>query len=157
MQLTEAPNHYCWSSNSARLWSWSLNHELTRYEIKSFETQSSDLQISFDDCLQKFYSVLHNTAKRAGLKRKSSTHMKRSSAKKTWYDVDCKVFYRQLNSLDRNIKTNPHNIILVQTYRKLRKKHVKLLSSKKFEFQRSIFQKLDNLQSNDPQAFWKIL
>ena len=31
-----------------------------------------------------------------------------------------------------------------------------LLSSKKFEFRRSIFQKLDNLQSNDPQAFWKI-
>ena len=54
MQLTEAPNQYCWSSNSARLWNWSLNHELTRSEIQFFETQSSDLQISVDDCLQKF-------------------------------------------------------------------------------------------------------
>ena len=75
--------------------------------------------------------------------------------KKTWYDVACKVLYRQLKSLARNIKTNSHNIILVHTYHKLRKKYVKLLS-KKFEFQRSILQKLDNLQSNDPQAFWKI-
>ena len=66
------------------------------------------------------------------------------------------MLYRQLKSLARNIKTNSHNIILVHTYHKLRKKYVKLLSSKKFEFQRSILQKLDNLQSNDPQAFWKI-
>ena len=156
MQLIETPNQYCWSSNSARLWNWSLNHELTRSEIQSFETQSSDMQISVDDCLQNFYSMLHNTAKRAGLKRKSSKHAKRSSAKNTWYDVDCKVFYRQLKSLARNIKTNPQNITLIHMYRKLRKKYVKLLSSKKFDFRRSIFQKLDNLQSNDPQAFWKI-
>ena len=42
----------------------------------------------------------------------SSKHTKRSSVKKTWHDVDSKVFYRELKSLARNIKTNPHNIIL---------------------------------------------
>lgn len=102
------------------------------------------------------YSVLYNVADRAGLKRKSNVRKKICATKKSWYDCDCKSMYRQLKSLSRNIKCNPSNLNLVHSYRTLRKKYVKLLSNKKSAFRKSIFDRLDKIQSNDPQAFWKI-
>lgn len=130
MQLTEAPNQYCWSSKSADLWNRSLNHDLTKSEIQDFVAQSSDPHISVDDCLQKFYSLLNNVGERAGLKRRSIVRKKRRTTKKTWYDCDCKNLYHQIKSLARNIKCNPTNLFLVHKYRSMRKKYVKLLSKK---------------------------
>ena len=90
---------------------------------------------------------------RAGLKHRTKKHQKKSPRKKRWYDIDCKQMYCQLKSLARRIRHTPTNLSLVNQYGKLRKCYSRLLSSKKLAFRKCIFDKLDNLQSNKPQAF----
>ena len=56
--LHEIPIQYCWTSKSAELWNWSLNHDCSQFAIKNFVNNSLDPQISVDDCLQEFNTLL---------------------------------------------------------------------------------------------------
>ena len=156
MPLHKVPVQFCWSPKSAELWNWSLNHVNSQSGIKEFVTQSLDPHISVDDCLQKFYSLLDDIGERAGLKHRNNTHKKKNPRKKKWFDNDCKHMYCQLKSLVRLIRQTPTNLALVHQYHNLRKSYSRLLSKKKVAFKKSIFDRLDKLKSDNPQAFWEL-
>ena len=107
MQLIETPNQYFWSSKSADLWNWSLKHELTRSEIQTFVTQSSDPQISVDDCLQQLYSVLYNLADRACLKRSFNLILQKGSFPDAWRLSSLTVINKKV---DKNVPINYRGI-----------------------------------------------
>lgn len=159
MQLHDLPTQYKWSTHNADLWRWALTQNSVKSSVDNFLSNSCSSNVPVDECLDSFYKVLSHICETAGFNKYSSQKRTCKTARKNskkWYDTDCKTMYRQLKSLARCIKKYPYDMTLVHAYRKLRKKYTKLLSRKKFEFRQSIFQKLDNLQDNDPQAFWKI-
>ena len=92
------------------------------------------------------------------VKHRNNTRMKKKkNRKKKWYDNDCKHMYCQLKSLARLIiRQTPTNLALVHQYRNLRKSYSRLLSKKKVAFRKSIFDRLDKLQSDNPQALWEL-
>jgi len=156
MQLHDLPAQFSWSSKVASLWELALNRDDIKSDINLFLSEFVNVDISVDTCLDKYYELLRKISYKAGLKRIKSKKRVKTNKKQSWYDYDCKLIYRQLKSLSRSIKQQPNNLTLIHSYRKIRKGYFKLLSSKKSAFRRKIFQKLDDLQSNDPQAFWNI-
>jgi exonuclease III len=157
MKLHDLPPHCNWSSYNAQLWKWALSQDNVKSLIHNFVINLCSSDISADSCLDNFYKTLNQIRATAGLKIKSVRVRKSNyNSSKKWYDKDCKTLYCKIKSLTRSIKRNPYDMSLVHAYRKLRKSYKKLLNYKKSIFRQSIFQKLDDLQSHDPQAFWKI-
>jgi len=157
MQLHDLPTQFNWSSKVASLWKLALNRDDIKRDIDLFLSEFVNADISVDTCLDKYYELLRTISCKAGLRRINSRGKRvKTNKKQSWYDHDCKLIYRKLKSLSRSIKQQPTNLTLIHSYRKIRKSYFKLLSSKKSAFRRKIFQKLDGLQSNNPQAFWNI-
>lgn len=115
IRLNNVPIQYFWSPTNANLWRRAMNCDDTISHIESFINQSTQPEVSVDNCTDNFYNLLDSIGKKAGLQKKK-THKKKkchASNNKKWYDNDCKTFYRKLRSLSRSIKNQPLNIELV--------------------------------------------
>lgn len=159
-KLHDIPEQYFWSSKSTELWKWAMSQPDILSEINAFSESTlraySEPENTVDECMDSFYNLFKSIRNKAGIKKISAHRPKSGCKKKKWYDQDCKTLFHNLKSLARSIKAQPRNITLVHDYRRLQKKYKNLLNSKKHMFRASIFKRLDEMESNDPQAFWKI-
>lgn len=170
--LHALPDLFLWNAHSLKSWNDVIRHPDTKSLVNTFMQDSQVDNISAnpdescsDTILNNFYNLMENISDSAGivksktiLKRnnnyKSQKHHKRKQCK--WYDIDCKRLYRQLQSLARSIKKQPYNMPLIQEFRCLKKRYKKLLNKKKQVFRDNIFSMLDNMQQNNPKAFWNL-
>jgi len=168
--LHEIPDQFLWNAHSLKAWRNFIIQPGTKSFVNTFIQNSHDINISntpgescSDIILNNFYHLLENIGDTAGLvKSKISKRIyneksqKPRKRKQKWYDIDCKLLFRQLQTLARKIKKQPSDMSLVHEFRRTKKHYKKLLNKKKQVFRDNIFDMLDNMQQSDPKAFWNL-
>ncbi len=164
--LHSLPEQLVWNDHALKNWRKFIKNPDAALLVKSFmqdiDHADNNYDISDNLCsdkvLNNFYHLIESMGNSAGLikrkKRFSTKPHKRKSCK--WYDRDCKLLYRQLQSIARNIKKQPFNMNLIHKFRYMKKRYKKLLNVKKQAYRENIFDMLDNLHQNNPKAFWDL-
>ena len=162
------PDQFLWNTHALQTWRDFVGNPDAKSLVKSF---TQDIQIdNFSDTsdelrsntvVDNFYDLIENMGNSAGLvkgKKRTTDKLHKCRKRKDgkWYDKDCKLSFRQLQSLARNIKKQPSNMFLVHKFRYMKKQYKKLLNVKKQRFRDNIFDMLDNMQENNPKAFWNL-
>lgn len=156
MELVEQPGKFHWSPKIGDIWQKSLKSPKSNDELMSFMHNNIDVD-NTEQISNNFYNLLNTLAKNAGLSKKNATSNKKKNKKcKKWYDSDCKTLCKKIKSLGRDIKGSPANHVLIHSFNKTKKQYKKLLDRKKNEFRNHIFKSIENLQDNNPKAFWRL-
>ena len=127
--------------------------------LHSFTNQKILLDsVSVNHSVSEFTHILTKTADLAGIKSKSKNSKAQSNKQKPktykWYNGDCTKARLILRSLSKEVRNNPHNLEILQTFRKQRKLYKKILRASKQAYQKQVLHNLDNLKSTNPRAFW---
>lgn len=81
---------------------------------------------------------------------------KLSSRNKDWFDSDCTNARKELQLAGKLAHSNPFNSNLIQNFQHKRKHYRKLVNRKRSAFRQSILNRLDKLEGQNPNAFWKL-
>ena len=89
------------------------------------------------------------------LNMRSSNKIKKKSKK--WYDEDLYAKRRILNTKANLMFKQPFDVSLRNSYFKHYREYRKLLKFKRKNYTKSIFSKLDDLETNDPKTYWNLV
>ena len=157
-KLLPLPEKYIWSSSSDTQYQLGLNTPVIQGQIKKFLNENNLMNI--DIAVESVNLIIKNTADIAGIAtmrmhKYTSSHPKKKKKKK-WYDKECKHLHRDLRTLARLVRNSPFDISLLQQFKSTRKNYKKLLKKKRELYRTTILNKLDDLNSSDPKAFWSL-
>lgn len=77
--------------------------------------------------------------------------------KKSWYDASCYELSKRLKLTTKLLAASPTNPHLRGSFCKTRKAYKKLLKYKKREWKDNMIHKLEELESKDPNEYWKLV
>jgi hypothetical protein len=89
-------------------------------------------------------------------------HLRRRSKRKkcqnkNWYDFDLRKQRKLLNEKALLMSKYPKNPFITGAFHKSNKEFAKLRKLKKREYTQNISDKLDNLQTNNPKEYWRLV
>ena len=149
------PDSFKWNKYSSQRFRQALEDKEIQNKIKLFMEREFDYdETDVENACDYFENLVVHAATKS-LKLKSSTKVKKKSNK--WYDEDLYVKRRLLNSKASLMFKQPFNISLRNSYFKHYREYRKLLKFKKKNYTKNIFSKLDDLESNDPKAYWNLV
>ena len=76
---------------------------------------------------------------------------------KKWFDKDCETLKSGALSVARNLQWYPKDPVVRGRYHKLKKEYKRLVKYKEHSFREGILNKISDLESNNPKAFWEMV
>lgn len=152
--LAPLPVKYKWSSISTDKFKDSLCSNVIKEKISNFLSLESDA-ISVDFMMTKLNDIIVSAAD-ASLHKKTNKKTNRLASKK-WYDTELYKLRRMLDQKGYLYAKSPNDPHIRGSYYKFRKVYVKSCKRKRNEYKTTTIQKLEELNKNDPKAYWKLL
>ena len=149
------PDCFKWNKFSSEKFKNALHDKEISQKIKSFMDNKFDTQeTDINDACSLFEDIVLDTAKKC-LTRKTSMKSKKKSNK--WYDEDLFIKRRILNAKANLMFKHPFDLSLRNSYYKQYREYRKLVKYKKKHYTKTLFAKLDDLESNDPKTYWNLV
>ncbi|ESO87055.1 hypothetical protein LOTGIDRAFT_154542 [Lottia gigantea] len=141
---------FIWTPLSSELYQFCLNQTELKKMTNSFMTTDFDYSVggvTKDD-------ILLNAAKSSLRMSKNTCHGKK---KNRWFDKDCKRLYRKVNKAKWLLNKDPQNKTLLKHYALRKKEYKKISKFKSREAKRKLLEQIDELESNNPREYWKLV
>ena len=150
------PKQFKWNKYSAEKFKRALNNQDIVFKIKSFLSTEFDLNDNgIDSACSKFEDIIISVANQS--LSKIQINSTRQNKNKKWYDEELYIKRRDLNRKATNMFKNPFNKSLRDSYFKCYRKYRKLVKYKKKSFNKLVISQLDDLETKDPKAYWKLV
>ena len=107
---------------------------------------------SVDNVTDSIYVFL-NTAISQNFEKKCQKSIGNKFPKNEWFDLECKMLKRKVNDYPKQHDLNMEDKL--NEYSKLKKNYRATIQRKKRDFQNNIRDHLSNMNSNNPQEYWK--
>lgn len=154
--LYPLPDKYIWDSTSTFKYQQAIISPEIQAEIHNFLNNKSHT-VTVDEALNSVNNIISNTAKVANIKTyKARSVKKKRRPRKTWFNEDCAALHKELKKTSNKLHNNPEDMNTLHYYHRIRRKYRKLLKKSKTEFRNKILNKMENLNSSNPQAFWNL-
>ena len=155
---------FCWTSDSIPLFQQALLSKECASLIKNFsainDNDNKDInKTCIDKCVSDLNNILYKAAECAKIPVKilNTGNKKRRKRNKPWFNRDCASALRCLKSLLRRWRRDPYNNRLKMLYIVESKLYKRLLKRKQFLFKKTLIDKLNCVEENNPTEFWKIV
>ena len=149
------PDSFKWNKYSSQRFRKALEDKEIHNKINLFMERNFNCdEIDVENACELFENLVTQAATKS-LNMKSSSKLRKKSHK--WYDEELYVKRRLLNSKANLMFKQPFDISLRNSYFKHYREYRKLLKFKRKNYTKSIFSKLDDLESNDPKAYWSLV
>jgi hypothetical protein len=151
-----------WKTNDALHFQKILLSSKMQDRLAEIESSTSNSHEQLENDLQALTDILIDSATKAGITSSKpqtpskNPHKTVKKKKFKWFDQSCSDLKKFLNRLAHDIRINPSNSNLIQTFKLHRKKYKRLLNAKKKEYENNLTFFLENLEDNNPTAFWKV-
>ena len=133
-----------------RMDSREMNQLLTEIDTL-LDNDSGDMEIIIDK-IGEIYTIGHEV--KTEKKKKKN---KPKTVKKKWYDKSCQELSRQLKQTAKLLSRSPNNPNIRGNFHKTRKQYKKLIKTKKKEWKNQMVQKLEQIEENKPEEYWKLV
>ena len=151
------PDKFVWNQNLADTFLASLNSQESSKEISSFvENSYQSNQTGVNAAVSEFTDIITNTASRVvpmRCVRKGKQNIKR----KKWITKECLSLKNRLSRLAKEMKRSPYDTNLRSRYRAAYLGYKTLIRKQQRSHNQELRNKLRNLESNDPKAFWNVV
>jgi hypothetical protein len=151
--LKPFPPSYKWTELSAQCFTDALATPNIAKQIGQYMDSNFNDQVN--TAAAKFDEIIVNAAK-LSLKKKKAGPPSRQTNKK-WYDFELKELNKRLVNKGKLYATHPNDPIIRGNYYKFRKIYSKACKSKRRIFKETMVDKLNELNENDPKAYWDLL
>ena len=153
----KSPKHVKWDDNKRTSF---LNHinminkQQFLKRLSEFSNQESVMCNNIDEMVSYFSLTLQQAAHINKAQTSVKFSQKRRKRKKTWYDRDCDLLYRETKHLSRLLGNDPYNINLRQKVYSARKLYNKLIRKKHRQFKGKMLSGLLESEKKNPKEFW---
>ena len=149
------PDSFKWNKYSSQRFRKALEDIDMQNKIKSFIERKFEYdEPGVENACSLFESFVLQAAGRS-LNMRSSTKIKKKSKK--GYDEDLYAKRRILNTKANLMFKQPFDVSLRNSYFKHYREYRKLLKFKRKNYTKSVFSKLDDLETNDPKTYWNLV
>ena len=131
-----------------------INKQQFIKRLSEFSNQESDMCNNIDEMVFYFSLTLQQAAHINKAQTSVKFSQKRRKRKKTWYDRDCDLLYRETKHLSRLLGNDPFNINLRQKVYSARKLYNKLIRKKHRQFKGKMLSGLLESEKKNPKEFW---
>ena len=143
------PTAYRWDNRLKHEYSSRLNEGHDNELYDKLLCQISDTNIASNEVVATFYEYLDS--KITGLFKKKWYNNKNSFPHNHWFDNECKIAKRMLHHKVKHVVSESDRNI----YCDLKKNYNRITQSKKRKYQEKIASEIENLNSNDPEDYWR--
>lgn len=149
------PDSFKWNKYSSAKFKKAIEDKEITNKIKEFiNSKFSTTETEVNRACNLFEGIILDVAKKS-LKYKNVTKYKKKHNK--WFDEDLFVKRRLLTTKANLMFKQPFDLSLRNAYFKQYREYRKLLKFKKKNYTKNVFSKLDELESNDPKAYWNLV
>lgn len=150
--LRSMPQQYIWNSDSDNMFStYFTNIDVSN---KLVEFNRSCVNSDIDTCCSNFENIILSVADKT--LRKPKVYSKKKTHHK-WFDKDLHILRSRLLNKGKLMSKFPFDPGIKGSYFKLYREYNKMRKFKKRTFKQNILNQLDELQSSDPKAYWKLI
>lgn len=150
------PISFKWNKYSPEKFQKALKERDTVTKIDYFLQTQFDLdEKGIDSACNIFEDIVINVADKC-LSRKKHKN-KTNSQNKKWYDEELYLKRRELNQKANRMFNDPFNKFLRNSYYMCYRQYRKLVKYKKKNFTKLVMSQLDDLETKDPKAYWKLV
>jgi len=159
INMRPLPDRFVWGPDSSEkfinaLRSQALSHKL---EIFNLSTHlNSILNADIDKEVHNFQEILEIAGKMS-LQIKHNSKQKKLRTNKKWFNKNCFEARKELRNLQYLLQRNPKNPFIRGSYFRKKKEYNKLIRKRKKDYETDCLMQLQNLQENNPTAFWNLL
>ncbi|XP_071137071.1 uncharacterized protein [Mytilus edulis] len=149
---------YRWTDVSHGKMYEALNSDEVKNKILNFEiTHFVRNEKGINEASKSLTEILDNVASKTCIIKVPIKQKKSKIKKNPWSDNELKDLKSKINNLGKKLKHKPFDRNLKQQFFKTAKYLKKASKKKKIQYQQQMIEKLSNLQTKDPQQFWKLL
>ena len=151
------PSQYKWDDDSCQKLQFEFQSPHIMERLNDFMTEKIDIsnEMAINDACTKFETIVTDACdkclKKPVLKKKNNIKHKR------WFDSDLKDLRSQLIYKANLMSKYPFNADLKNSYYRLYRIYNKTRKYKAKNHKNNIIKQLDELESNDPKAYWALI
>ena len=148
-ELIPAPGQFKWKPTLRQNYIESLKTAVDTDSYQQVLNDMVDRPCSIENNVHAFYGILKSAIQQNF--RKSKPRPFCNFPKNEWYDNDCKEIKRKMRNLNKNVNTWHDRELLSQ----LQREYKRVVQLKKRNYHKIIARKVEDLNSKNPQEYWK--